>query len=127
MPSGIHRFAGTWELVSFEAISPDGTVKRPWGDDPFGLLIWTETGYMSAQLGPRDPARGAYLAYYGTLEVDDVAEGTLTHHVIGGSQPRLMEDQVREFRFDSPDALVLSPPAAADGTRSVLAWRRLKG
>lgn len=119
------RFLGAWELVTFETIGPDGTVTRPWGDDPFGLVVWTDSGHMSAQLGPRDRAIGPYVAYCGTLEVEDVPEGTLVHHVLGASAPRLLADQVRGFRFVSDDELVLGPPPAADGSLSVLVWRRL--
>lgn len=119
------RFVGAWELTSFESCGADGVVARPWGNDPFGLVVWTESGHMSAQLGPRDPALGPYVAYCGTLEVDDVPAGTLVHHVLGASLPRLLADQVRGFHFVSDDELVLSPPPAADGSRSVLLWRRL--
>ena len=80
---------------------------------------------MSAQLGPRDPAVGPYVAYCGTLEAPDVAEGTLVHHVLGASVPRLLSDQMRGFRFLSDKELELRPPPAADGSRSVLSWRRL--
>ena len=119
------RFVGAWQLVSMESHAPDGAVTRPWGDDPFGLLVWTESGHMSAQLGPRDPAVGPYVAYCGTLEAPDVAEGTLVHQVLGASVPRLLSDQMRGFRFVSDKELELRPPPAADGSRSVLSWRRL--
>lgn len=116
---------GAWELISFESRAADGRVSRPWGDDPFGLVVWTDSGHMSAQLGPRDPAVGAYIAYCGTLEAPDLAEGTLVHHVAGASHPRLLADQVREYRFVSDTELVLSPPPGADGARSALSWRRM--
>lgn len=119
------RFVGAWRLVSMESHAPDGTVSRPWGDDPFGLVVWTESGHMSAQLGPRDRAVGPYVAYFGTLEAPDVPEGTLVHHVLGASLPRLLSDQMRGFRFVSDDELELPPPPATDASRSVLCWRRL--
>ena len=119
------RFLGAWELVSFESLRPDGTVTRPWGDDPFGLVLWTDSGHMSAQLGPRNQAARPYLAYCGTIEAADVSEGTLVHRVVGASRPALLADQVRSFSFPAEDSLVLSPPAAPDGSQSVLRWRRL--
>jgi len=59
------------------------------------------------------------------LEVDDVGEGTLVHHVLGASAPRLLSDQVRGFRFLSDDELVLQPPPGPGGAQSALRWRRL--
>ena len=119
------RFVGAWALVSFESRKANGEVGYPWGHDPAGIVIWDESGHMSAQLGPRDPEPGQYVAYFGTLEAEDVAEGTLVHRVEGASAPRLRSDQVRTFRFVGSDELELSPPPAPDGTVSVLLWRRL--
>ena len=119
------RFVGAWELTSFESCGADGVVAKPWGNNPFGLVVWTESGHMSAQLGPRDPALGPYVAYCGTLEVDDVGEGTLVHHVLGASAPRLLSDQIRGFHFLSDDELVLQPPPGPGGVQSVLRWKRL--
>ncbi|MBI5947742.1 MAG: lipocalin-like domain-containing protein [Chloroflexi bacterium] len=120
------RFLGAWELVSFESRLPDGSVVRPWGDDPVGIVIWDETGYGSAQLGPRDPAAGPYVAYFGVLEAGDVAAGTMVTRVVAASAPRLRSDQVREFRFLNDDEMTLSPPPGPDGAVSTLLWRRLK-
>jgi len=121
------RFLGAWQLVTFESRLPDGSVVRPWGDDPLGIAIWDETGHVSAQLGPRDTSAGPYVAYYGSLEAADVTEGTLVTHVEGASAPRLRTDQVRAFRFLSDDEMTLSPPPGPDGAVSTLLWRRLKG
>jgi hypothetical protein len=119
-----HRFLGAWELVSFESRRADGSVVRPWGPDPLGVIIWDGSGHMAAQLGPRDGA--TYVAYFGTLEADDVPAGTLTHHVTGASSEGLRTDQVRTFRFLSADEVVLSPPPAPDGTVSTASWRRFR-
>jgi hypothetical protein len=120
------RFVGAWGLASFETAASDGTVTRPWGDDPVGIIIWSASGHMSAQLGPRDPAKGVYVAYFGTMEAPDAAAGTLVHRVGGASLERLLSDQYRRFRFAGDDELVLNPPPAADGSISSLTWRRLK-
>lgn len=119
------RFLGAWALVSFESRRAEGEVVYPWGHDPVGIVIWDESGHMSAQLGPRDRNLGQYVAYFGTLEAEDVVEGTLVHHVEGASAARLRSDQVRQFRFHGSDELTLSPPPAPDGTVSILLWRRL--
>jgi hypothetical protein len=120
------RFLGAWELVSFESRAADGTVTRPMGDDPVGIIIWDASGAMSAQLGPRDAEAGPYVAYFGTLEAEDEREGELTHRVTGASLPRLRTDQVRQYRFLSDDELVLQPPPSTDGSSSELLWRRIR-
>lgn len=119
------RFIGAWELVSFETTAPDGSVSRPWGDDPVGIIIWSASGHVSAQLGPRDRTPGAYIAYYGTLEAHDAQEGELVHATAGASNDRLLEPQRRRFRFIAEDLVELSPAAGADGAVSRLRWRRL--
>ena len=119
------RFLGAWALVSFESRKAGGEVVYPWGHDPVGIVIWDESGHMSAQLGPRDPEPGQYVAYFGTLEAEDVVEGTLVHRVQGASASRLRADQVRQFRFLGSDEMLLSPPSAPDGTVSTLRWRKL--
>lgn len=124
--SGVHRFVGVWELVSFESRNAAGDVSHPWGDDPVGAIVWTAGGNMSAQLGPRDPSVAPYVAYFGTLEVPDAAEGTLVHHVVGASLERLRTDQVRNYRFEVDSELTLQPPANAEGAVSTLRWRRIE-
>lgn len=118
------RFTGAWLLQSFETRMPDGTLSRPWGDDPVGIVCWDASGWMSAQLGPRDTSKGAYVAYFGRLEAPDAAEGTLIHRVEGASSERLNADQVRQFRFLDDDTLALSPPTAPNGAVSTLTWKR---
>jgi hypothetical protein len=120
------RFIGAWELVSFESRAPDGRVSHPMGPDPVGTIIWDATGMMSAQLGPRDPEAGAYVAYFGMLEAEDESEGELTHHVIGASLPRLRTDQVRRYAFLNENELTLSPLPTTDGSSSTLLWRRVR-
>lgn len=119
------RFLGAWRLVSFEARAGDGTVTYPLGRDPVGIIMWDDSGAMSAQLGPREPESGPYIAYYGILQAPDAEAGTLIHCVEAASAPRFRVDQVRTFRFVDADTLELSPPAGNDGSESVLVWRRI--
>lgn len=124
--TGVHRFVGVWELVSFESRDSAGNVTRPWGEDPVGTIVWTAGGNMSAQLGPRDPALAPWVAYFGKLVAPDAAEGTLVHHVAGASLERLRADQVRNYRFEGVDELVLQPPPNSEGSTSTLRWRRIE-
>jgi hypothetical protein len=119
------RFSGAWALVSFQLRRPGGEVNYPWGQDPVGIVIWDESGHVSAQLGPRNADGAGYVAYFGVFEADDAVEGTAVTHVVGASSARFRSDQLRHFRFDGNDGLELSPPPAPDGTVSILLWRRL--
>jgi hypothetical protein len=89
---------GAWALISYENRDMNGAlIEYPLGKDAQGLLIYTDDGYMSAQLMRCDraahdrpsgaggrPAESAavarrYLAYSGPFEVDEEA-GTVRHH-----------------------------------------------
>jgi hypothetical protein len=60
-------------------------------------------------------------AYWGNYTVDMVA-GTVTHHVDGSFSARMIgTDQVRSFRFEGEDRIVLSP-----GGQSELTWVRVR-
>jgi hypothetical protein len=120
------RFLGAWELISFESRAPEGAVAFPMGPDPVGIIVCHDSGYVSAQLGPRNADGAGYVAYFGQLEAEDAAEGTMVTRVIGASSARLREDQVRRFRFDGDDDLWLSPPPGDDGRVLTLRWRRLR-
>ena len=100
---------GAWALVSYELRAIDGTlIEYPFGDDAQGFLIYTDDGYMSAQLMRRDrplydhpsgaggtteqsaaAARG-YLAYSGPFAVDE-DNGTVRHHVFPCTRTGLAE------------------------------------
>jgi hypothetical protein len=90
------NIAGTWVLKFWRRFLEDGTIIFPFGEDAYGLLIYTEDGNMAVQmltkdrphLNTEDPIGGnveeravAYsscLAYFGTYEVDDQ---TVIHNV----------------------------------------------
>ena len=70
-----------------------------------------------------------YFAYWGEYSIDDAA-ATVTHHVTGAlSAPFAGSEQVRHFRFEGSDRLVLSvvPPPSAEARRgSELTWVRVE-
>jgi len=121
------RFPGAWGLLSFESRAPDGSVTCPMGADPVGIIVCHDSGYVSAQLGPRNADGAGYVAYFGLLEAEDADEGTMVTRVMGGSSARFLTDQVRHFRFDAAGELWLSPPPGDDGRVMTLRWRRLTG
>ncbi|MFF8919207.1 lipocalin-like domain-containing protein [Streptomyces sp. NPDC015032] len=111
------KLLGAWQLVSYAARSTDGKVIHPLGPTPYGLIVYTPQGYMSAQLGrgDRPPLRSArledastdelahaaadYVAYGGPFEVVDPT--TVEHHVTTSLFPNWIgRPQVRKVSFD---------------------------
>jgi len=145
-PEPENPFLGVWSLVDWTRQGPDGVITYPFGEAPQGLLVYTSEGQMSAHLmrAERDPDRFAdmdgptalraltastYFAYWGGYTIDDAA-ATVTHHVTGGLSAAFTgSEQVRHFRFEGSDRLVLSPASRAPvETRSVseLTWVRVR-
>lgn len=133
-------FLGSWRLVSFEHFLPSGQVLKPHGDSPLGSLLYQANGCMSAQLRSGNPKRfasdddsqasareiaeawRAYFGYWGTFEID-AEKAIITHRVEGCSFPNWMgTTQVRYFRFDGPNRLILEAQSASG--RYQLVWQR---
>jgi len=122
--AGVERFLGSWELVRWVSTNQRGQTTYPFGEDAQGQVTYTADGRMSAHLmrPPADPADAPsqHLSYWGTFSVQ-AAEGTVTHHVIGADRANWIgSDQVRRFRFEGPDSLVLSLG------QQDLTWRRAR-
>lgn len=94
-----------------------GKTVYPYGENIFGILIYTRSGYMSALLMNPDRKNFAsddlkagspeeiihayeqFDAYCGTYTVDE-NKGTVTHHVEGAKFPNWVgTDQVRYFEL----------------------------
>ncbi|MFG2359001.1 lipocalin-like domain-containing protein [Streptomyces sp. NPDC048521] len=138
------KLLGAWELVSYTATSTDGEVIHPLGPAPYGLIVYTPQGYMSAQLGRGDRtalrsarledasaeelARAAvgYLAYGGPFEVVDAT--TVEHHVTTSLFPNWIgRSQVRKVSFEgSLLKLAVATPTRLWGAQRTaeLTWRR---
>lgn len=133
-------FLGSWGLVSFEHVLPSGEVMRPFGDSPSGLILYQANGYMSAQLSVGSPARFAsddslrasveeaaeawrtYFGYWGSFKVD-MEKSIVVHRVEGSSFSNWIgTEQVRHFRFDRADRLILETPWSSG--RFTLIWQR---
>jgi Lipocalin-like domain len=118
-----HQLVGGWLLES--AVSRDGgTERRPFGEHPTGLILYTPDGYMSAQLTAGPGAE--YIAYTGRFHVDE-RSATVHHDVLMSTRPELLTSpQFRQARVDG-DRLTLSANATSDDgtvTHSTLVWRR---
>lgn len=115
---------GTWKFVSMKVTTSKGELIYPYGENLFGMLIYTPSGRMSVLLmnpdrqkfasddplsGTPEEIKAAYEnfdAYCGTYTVD-TENGTVTHHIEGGRFPNWVgTDQVRHFVF-SDDKLLL--------------------
>jgi Lipocalin-like domain len=121
---------GSWELVTF--VSRDtgsGAVRHPLGERPRGLILYTEDGYMSAQLAPQsdtDTEIADYIAYSGPFHVDEEAS-IVRHDMRMATMPELLlQPQLRQVSL-APGLLTLSATSTAEGgtaTHSTLTWRR---
>lgn len=133
------RLSGSWELLTYEAIHPDGSIDRPYGN-AVGRLTYDDRGNMSGQVMRPDrapTARGSgmaervrdayagYVAYFGTYEVSPGGD-VVIHHVVGALNPSWVGGtQVRRMSFDG-DVLVLEAdvPRSNGTVRHVLRWKR---
>ena len=83
---------------------------------------------MSGPSALRALTASTYFAYWGGYTIDNAA-ATVTHHVTGGLSAGFTgSEQVRHFRFEGSDRLVLSPASQAPvETRRVseLTWVRV--
>lgn len=136
---------GTWRLERWEAVGDDGSVLRPMGERPEGILVYSADGTMITTIAPAgrprlssaDPLQGGpdderrraaetFVAYSGRYAYD----GTdVTHTVEMSLYPNWVGTrQVRHVRFsDDGDTLELSTdPFRLAGRHAVqrLTWRR---
>jgi len=138
------RLVGSWRLVSWEATRADGSIERPMGERPEGLVVYGDDGTMLVLLGrserprisgndisggtlaERAEAMRTFIAYGGRYEVQG---SRITHHVEMSLFPNWVGSrQVRELTIDDTgNRLTLrSPPIAVSGTTGShrLSWER---
>ncbi len=116
-------FVGTWALKSWHTQQSGGELVQPYGDAPHGYIIYSEAGYMSAQIqgngGDGVIGGGLFLAYGGPYTVEG---DTVIHHVELANWPLIIgSDQRRQAEFNG-NQLVLSA-TARDG-HHVIRWQR---
>ncbi len=139
------RLAGTWRLISYSAVTPDGATSYPFGMHAQGRLIYEANGRMAVQLAcpgqspfasgdPRVPtdaeARAAYdhyLAYYGTYTVKPRDE-IVVHHVEVSLTPDWAgSDLVRHYKLEGNRLTLITPWTLFGGVQqwATLVWERL--
>jgi hypothetical protein len=135
---------GTWALISTEWKRADGKHANPFGQDAVGVLIYTASGYISAQVMRADrPAPGedqpagidtamasafpGYVAYFGSFAVD-AAAATVKHHVIGAAHPVWAgREFARRFEIEGDVLTLRDALIAADGVPvdASTTWKRV--
>ena len=115
---------GNWSLVTYEIFDENGGA-RP-GRYDLGRVAYESGGEMTAHLMRKDEPKDNYLGYFGPFTID-AGKGTVTHHVIGSSNPSWIgSEQVRYYGVtDDRDRLTLSLKAGGRVTQT-LTWRRVK-
>ncbi len=140
------RLVGTWTLQSYEERNTEtGETNHPMGEHATGFIIYSDDGYMSAQISAAGrpvfadsdmfsgttqefaAAGQSYLAYSGPFDVDE-AGGTVYHRVAVSLFPNWAGmRQVRAAALDG-DTLRLAferPQHTQGAARTVeLVWRR---
>jgi hypothetical protein len=116
---------GSWLLTSYTADTA-GEVTHPLGPDPEGIIMYTDDGYMSAQLMRRDrPAYDRAITGGGTTE--QMAADVLHHHVQVSLLPNWLGGiQVRNAQLDDETLTLSAAVTSRKGVSSthVLVWRR---
>lgn len=118
------KLIGTWKFESMKVETEKGEIVYPYGENIFGMLIYTPSGHISVLLmnpdrfkfASDDPldgsseeiesAYGGFDAYCGTYSVDE-EKGTVTHHIEGSKFPNWVgTNQVRHFEFSDNKLLL---------------------
>jgi hypothetical protein len=138
-----NELIGTWQLQSWTVGYADrDTFSYPYGEEPEGLLIYGNDGWMSASIGlpGREPlpadvsyrklpdARkaAAFTSYFHYAGHYQVADGDVIHHVIQSLNPNFPgTDQLRHAELDG-QTLVLSGKDEVGGVTRFhsLVWHR---
>jgi len=135
-------FVGIWTLKKCVAISRDGEVNYPYGENPVGQLVYDKKGNMMGQImksgiakftsanlfeGTSEEILSAYhgfLAYYGIYRV--IPDSNLVvHHIIACSFPNWVDqDQRRYYEFKN-NQLTLKT-SLIGFTRYELTWQKIE-
>ena len=138
------QLVGTWTLVSWEQMNPDGSKLQRFGANPKGVNIFDATGrvfvmYARPDLpkiasgNPSTPTpeeakaivSGA-IGYFGTYTVNEADKG-IVFRLEGSSFPNLLlADQKRTIVSVTADELKYSNPVPITGGQINYAFRRAK-
>lgn len=138
------NLVGTWKLISTIGQSPNENPIYPYGENPFGRLMYDNNGNVSvfimrtgrSKFASNDRVGGTAAeikeafegtsVYCGTFEID-VDKGTVTHYVEGDAFPNFEgTEQLRFFKLSGNQLTLNTPPIIAWGKEWVfsLIWER---
>lgn len=142
----ISPLIGAWVLISVETQLSDGQVIRAFGEEPKGIIVYTSSGHMTAQLSNPERLKVAsgdqlkaadeeirsnferYIAYHGTYEVN-ADEQTVTHFVEGSMFPNWEGDSQKRFYSIDGNRITLSTPEVQWGelgtVKTTLVWEKV--
>jgi hypothetical protein len=133
---------GTWELVDY-IYSVDGKESKPLGDKPTGFLMYTNDGYVSAQMmkanrpayeskdlhtGSKEEmaeAAHGYVAYAGKFEILDYDQEsntvTVTHSMAVSMNPTWLGNTQKRYATYKDGLLTIH----ADVNEAKIVWRKV--
>ena len=135
---------GTWKLVSWTFKNENGEEVNYFGKKPTGILMYTDSGYMSVHImkenRPKFKSEGmydgtpeeiteafkTYFAYFGSFIESE--PGVLRHTVEGGTFPNWLGNIEERYGKIVGDKLVLSTPPIRTGNRDIvfdIVWQRI--
>lgn len=133
------QLVGAWQLESWSiGFAGRDEISNPFGEDPRGLLLYSEDGWMSASICRHDRARlpedesprkmpdavkaGAYSSYFHYAGRYRVVNGDVVHYVTQSLNPNFPgTEQLRHAELDG-QTLVLS---GKDEVRGVMRYHTL--
>lgn len=134
---------GTWALVSWTYNDADGNEIDYFGENPTGILMYTESGYMSVHIMRENRKKFAkegmydgtseeiveafttYFAYFGTFVEKE--PGVLQHTVKGGTFPNWLGNIEERYGKIEGDRMILSTPPIPTGGHNIVfnvVWKR---
>ncbi|MBT1704050.1 lipocalin-like domain-containing protein [Chryseosolibacter indicus] len=137
------KIIGTWKLVSWTYKDAAGNIINYFSDNPVGILMYDQNGYMNAQLmksgranlqasslmsgnlQETDGAYRSYAAYFGKYY--EVSPGELVHEVEGSLFPNWVgQKETRYAKFEDGYLILSAPPVTIDGHETVfnVRWKR---
>lgn len=125
---------GSWKLVEYVVTDITGTVSRPLGERPLGLLLYSADGWMAVQMtsrghrGAAGPARQqpTVVAYSGRYVLRG---GKVLHRPVVSTVPAWVGTVLeRDARLEGR-RLILETPARRSGAKTIrarLTWTRIE-
>jgi hypothetical protein len=128
-----NNLIGAWSLVSCDVRAGDRILTRPFGINPTGLIIFSDSGFMSVIITPglsseesslQQQGPTSVLAFAGTYEIEADA---VTYHALMSIRPELVgTDQVRLFAVSKDKLLLRTRPQVVNGEEQFgnIVWQR---